>query len=80
VVSRGAVRDVHRIVQSRRVLPEHHLPDDRDARDRATSLAGTVVGTIAISAVSEILRRIEEVDLGFVQVGKPGLREIALRS
>ena len=45
-----------------------------------TSLAGAVVGTIAISAVSEILRRIEGgVDLGFVQVsGKPGLREVAL--
>ena len=45
-----------------------------------TSLAGAVVGTIAISAVSEILRRVEGgVDLGFVQVsGKPGLREVAL--
>ena len=46
-----------------------------------TSLAGAVVGTIAISAVSELLRRIEGgVDLGLRSqvAGKPGLREIGL--
>ena len=45
-----------------------------------TSLTGAVVGTLAISAVSELLRRIEGgVDLGFVQIsGKPGLREVGL--
>jgi branched-subunit amino acid ABC-type transport system permease component len=45
-----------------------------------TSLAGAVVGTIAISGASEMLRRIEGgVDLGFVHLSaKPGLREVAL--
>ena len=45
-----------------------------------TSLAGAVVGTLAISAVSEFLRRVEGgVDLGFVHVSaQPGLREVAL--
>ena len=44
------------------------------------SLAGAVVGTVAISAVSEALRRVEGgFDLGLVQwSGEPGLREVGL--
>ena len=47
-----------------------------------TSLAGAVVGTLAISAISEFLRRLEGgVDLGFVAVsGKAGLREVGARA
>ena len=45
-----------------------------------TSLAGAVIGTIIISAVSEGLRRVEGgVDLGpFELSAKPGLREVGL--
>ena len=45
-----------------------------------TSLAGAVIGTIVISAVSEILRRIEGgLDLGFVELSaKPGLGDVGL--
>ena len=45
-----------------------------------TSLAGAVVGTIVISAVSEIFRRIEGgLDLGLVEVSaKPGLGDVGL--
>jgi branched-chain amino acid transport system permease protein len=45
-----------------------------------TSLAGAVVGTLLISAVSELLRRVEGgVDLGLLQFsGAAGLREIGL--
>jgi len=45
-----------------------------------TSLAGAVVGTIVISGVSEVLRRLEGgFDLGLVQVSaRPGLREVGL--
>jgi branched-chain amino acid transport system permease protein len=44
------------------------------------SLAGAVVGTIVISALSEALRRIEQgVDLGPLHVdARPGLREVVL--
>ncbi len=45
-----------------------------------TSLAGAVIGTIAISAVSELLRRLEGgIDLGsFHLSGRPGVREVGL--
>jgi branched-subunit amino acid ABC-type transport system permease component len=45
-----------------------------------TSLAGAVIGTIVISALAELLRRVEEgVDLGPLHVSaKPGLREVGL--
>jgi branched-subunit amino acid ABC-type transport system permease component len=45
-----------------------------------SSLAGAVVGTIVISGVSELLRRIEGgVDVGFVTLsGRAGLRDIGL--
>lgn len=45
-----------------------------------TSLAGAVVGTIAISAAAELLRRVEGgVDLGVLELpGRPGLREVGL--
>jgi branched-chain amino acid transport system permease protein len=45
-----------------------------------TSLAGAVVGTIFISALSEILRRIEKgVDFGLFEFGgRAGLREVVL--
>ena len=45
-----------------------------------TSLAGAVIGTIVISAMSELLRRVEEgIDLGpFAFAAKPGLREVGL--
>ena len=33
-VAGALLRHVHRLVQSRRVLPQHHVPDDRDAGDR----------------------------------------------
>ncbi len=44
------------------------------------SLAGAVIGTIVISAVSEILRRIEGgLDLGFAEISaKPGLGDVGL--
>ena len=45
-----------------------------------TSLTGAVVGTLVISAVSELLRRAEGgVDLGLVRISaQPGLREVGL--
>jgi branched-subunit amino acid ABC-type transport system permease component len=45
-----------------------------------TSLTGAVVGTIVISAVSELLRRLEGgADLGLFELGaRPGLREVGL--
>jgi branched-subunit amino acid ABC-type transport system permease component len=45
-----------------------------------TSLAGAVVGTIAISTTAEVLRRLEGgVDLGVVELpSRPGLREVGL--
>jgi branched-chain amino acid transport system permease protein len=44
------------------------------------SLAGAVVGTLTVSAVSELLRRLEGgVDIGPVEfTSRPGLREIGL--
>ncbi len=44
------------------------------------SLSGAVVGTIVVSAASELLRRVERgVDLGFFSFsGRPGLREVGL--
>ena len=44
------------------------------------SLAGAVVGTIVVSFVSELLRRVERgVDFGAFQfAGRPGLREVSL--
>ena len=45
-----------------------------------TSLAGAVVGTLVVSTVAELLRRVEEgVDLGLFRLSaKPGLREVGL--
>jgi branched-chain amino acid transport system permease protein len=45
-----------------------------------TSLTGAVVGTLVISALSELLRRIEGgADLGLFQLSaRPGLREVGL--
>ena len=45
-----------------------------------TSLAGAVIGTIVISSLSELLRRLEGgADLGLVQLSaRPGLRDVGL--